>query len=97
MSKLHEMMDNENSKVGGFMLFFYYRRYKYWQKFIHRFNYHHMELSYPDGETLAWCHWCGLRDKVYDAKATETSLREAVRANHTISSELAQGVEGSNK
>lgn len=42
---------------------FYYFFYKNWQKFIHKHNYHHMELSYPEGEIQAWCHWCGLRGR----------------------------------
>lgn len=89
MNKLHKLMDDEDSKLGTFILFFYYRRYKYWQMFIHRFNYHHMELSHPDGETLAWCQWCGLRDRIYDTKAAAASLRDAARASAKLKSELA--------
>jgi len=25
-----------------------------------------MELSFPEGDVLAWCHWCGLRDTVIE-------------------------------
>jgi hypothetical protein len=58
------------------------KTYRVWSKLIHRFNYHHMELSYPLNErgqvdTVAWCHWCGLRDRVHDQKRAEEALRAA--------------------
>jgi hypothetical protein len=51
-------------------------KYRWWQKFIHKFNYHHMELAHPDGDTLAWCHWCGLRDIVYDPTKAKKTLSQ---------------------
>lgn len=28
---------------------------------MHRFNLHHTKTCYPDGDTMVWCQWCGLR------------------------------------
>ncbi len=74
MSKLHEIMDNEDSKLGGFLLFFYYRRYKYWSKLIHRFNYHHVKPLLVEPGAV-WCHWCGLRGTDY-TKNRPTNIKE---------------------
>lgn len=30
-------------------------------RFSHRYNWHYMPLSYPERDTIAWCHWCGIR------------------------------------
>lgn len=30
-------------------------------RFIHRHGYHKMQVSYPEGDMMYWCHWCGLR------------------------------------
>lgn len=68
--KIAEFMDNENSKVAGLMVAVYSWRYRTWSRFIHRFNYHHMPLSYPDDDIIAWCHWCGLRDKLQPSQST---------------------------
>jgi hypothetical protein len=27
----------------------------------HRFNWHHVVVCQPDGDTLYWCQWCGMR------------------------------------
>ena len=27
----------------------------------HRYGWHKMEESHPEGDTMLWCHWCGLR------------------------------------
>ena len=39
--------------------------YGFWyqalMKVAHRFNWHHMKPCYPMGETMLWCHWCGIR------------------------------------
>ena len=32
-----------------------------WSRFIHRFNYHHATVCYPEGDIQDWCQWCGLR------------------------------------
>lgn len=51
--------------------------YRHWSLFIHKFNYHHMSLSYPDGDTVAWCHWCGIRCKLR-TKAEQETLTKAL-------------------
>lgn len=42
--------------------------YRRWSLLIHRYGYHHMQVSYPADEfgvhPSAWCHWCGMRAKV---------------------------------
>lgn len=35
--------------------------YRHLMRFMHRHNWHHMEVCNPDGDTMHWCHWCGLR------------------------------------
>lgn len=77
--------------MKSYNLPFYGKRYRAWSRFIHRFNYHYMPLSYPDGDTIAWCHWCGLRDKVYDPKAAEARLRAAVSDEHKASKKASSG------
>ena len=29
-------------------------------KLAHRFNWHHTTTTYPEGDTLVRCQWCGL-------------------------------------
>lgn len=60
---------------------FYGRFYQRWQKFIHRHNYHHMELSYPGGDIIAWCHWCGLRDKFPKTSTLSISVTHTKNLN----------------
>jgi len=35
--------------------------YRAVMKLAHRHNWHHMKPCYPDGDTMLWCHWCGIR------------------------------------
>lgn len=37
------------------------RAYRAIMRLAHRFNWHYMPASYPDGDTMLWCHWCGIR------------------------------------
>jgi hypothetical protein len=37
------------------------KAYRVLMKFAHRFKWHYCEICHPDGDTLHWCHWCGLR------------------------------------
>lgn len=37
------------------------RAYRTIMRLAHRFNWHYMQPSYPDGDTMLWCHWCGIR------------------------------------
>ena len=38
-----------------------YWLYRWFMSFAHRYGWHKMEESHPDGDTMLWCHWCGLR------------------------------------
>ncbi len=42
---------------------FYYRFiYRRFMKIAHHHNWHHMKPCFIEkGETLLWCHWCGIR------------------------------------
>ena len=35
--------------------------YRALMRLAHRYNWHHMVICYPDGDTLVWCQWCGIR------------------------------------
>lgn len=43
---------------------FYGFFYRLIMRVAHRFHWHYAPPSYPDGDTLLWCHWCGLRQVV---------------------------------
>jgi hypothetical protein len=49
-------------RVLGFWRFVYARFfYRMVSRWAHKFNWHHMDICHPDGDTMHWCHWCGLR------------------------------------
>lgn len=35
--------------------------YRWIMIFAHRHGWHKMDECYPNGDTMLWCHWCGLR------------------------------------
>lgn len=35
--------------------------YRALMKLAHRYNWHYMRPCYPEGDTMLWCHWCGIR------------------------------------
>jgi len=39
----------------------YYFFYKNIMKLAHKFNWHYMKPSHIEGDTMLWCHWCGIR------------------------------------
>lgn len=39
-----------------------YLFYKWLMTLAHKYNWHHATVCYPDGDTLFWCQWCGMRD-----------------------------------
>ena len=44
------------------MSWLYYRFvYRHLMRLAHRFNWHHMAVSYPENDKMLWCHWCGAR------------------------------------
>lgn len=38
-----------------------YYFYRWFMSFAHRHGWHKMDEFRPDGDTLLWCQWCGLR------------------------------------
>lgn len=38
--------------------------YRLVMRVAHRFNWHYAPPCYPDGDTMLWCQWCGLRQVV---------------------------------
>ncbi len=35
--------------------------YRPLMKLAHRYNWHYAPPCYPDGDTMLWCHWCGMK------------------------------------
>lgn len=58
---------------------FYGFFYRLIMRVAHRFNWHYAPPIYPDGDTILWCKWCGLRYKSKSVfiKATEEYLKES--------------------
>lgn len=46
---------------GGVMRGLIYRTV---MKIAHKFHWHYAPPCYPDGDTMLWCKWCGMRDVV---------------------------------
>lgn len=40
---------------------FYGRAYQMLMRLSHRFNWHHTVTIHPDGDTMIWCQWCGMK------------------------------------
>jgi len=38
-----------------------YWLYRWFMVFAHNHGWHKMDEFHPDGDTLLWCQWCGLR------------------------------------
>ena len=38
-----------------------YWLYRWFMSFAHRHGWHKMDEFHPDGDTMLWCQWCGLR------------------------------------
>ena len=38
--------------------------YRTVMRVAHRFNWHYAPPIYPEGDTVLWCQWCGLRQIV---------------------------------
>ena len=38
--------------------------YRVIQRALHALNLHYMPATYPDGDVVLWCRWCGARSKV---------------------------------
>lgn len=45
--------------------------YRVIMRIAHRYNWHYAPPCYPDGDTMLWCHWCGMRDVVRRAGGSD--------------------------
>lgn len=52
--------------------------YRVLMRLAHRFNWHYAPPVYPDGDTMLWCKWCGLRQVV--ARRDDTGISRHGRA-----------------
>jgi hypothetical protein len=64
------MLDAEDLDAIRIMGFWYWAwcktgGYRAFMRLAHRYNWHYMPVGGPDHD-LAWCQWCGLRDRVID-------------------------------
>lgn len=69
-----------NPPYLGFWLRLWFRTgYRPFQRFVHRFNWHHTKRlgPFPDGTQQEWCQWCGLRHTTYDGRAIVRSIDAA--------------------
>jgi hypothetical protein len=41
--------------------------YRVTMRLAHRFNWHYAPPVHPEGDTVLWCKWCGLRQKTASA------------------------------
>ena len=58
----------------------YAASYRLFQKALHRLNLHYMPPCYPNGDTLLWCRWCGVREVVdYNSRRAMLQIRESMR------------------
>jgi hypothetical protein len=67
----------------------YWVLYRLTMKLTHRWHWHYMKPCYPEGDTLLWCQWCGIR--------IVTHRRSAARIGHggdSGTSELRNGSDG---
>jgi hypothetical protein len=56
----------------------YYKGYRAVMKLAHRFHWHYAPPCYPEGDTMLWCHWCGLRQVVKRARSSHGELSAGI-------------------
>ena len=44
-------------------------------RIAHAFNWHYAPPIYPDGDTMLWCKWCGLREVI---KRRDNTLNQII-------------------
>ena len=44
--------------------FIKWKLYRIIMKISHKYYWHYAPPIYPDGDTVLWCKWCGLRDTI---------------------------------
>ena len=42
-------------------MWLWYRSYRQIMTIAHRYHWHYAPPVYPEGDTLLWCQWCGLK------------------------------------
>lgn len=50
--------------IGFWRVLFYRTAYRPLMRLMHRHDLHYAPACHPDGDTLLWCQWCGLRYRV---------------------------------
>lgn len=55
--------------------------YRTLMRFAHRHNWHHTVTLRPDGDTVVWCQWCGLRDVVERKQPAPGNHLEMLKAS----------------
>ena len=55
---------------------FYMFLYRPIMRTAHRFNWHYAPPIYPEGDTMLWCQWCGLRQVVKRAGDKEMEIKK---------------------
>ena len=58
----------------------YYTLYRTIMRVAHHFNWHYAPPCYPDGDTMLWCKWCGMRDVVKRATKHPLEISKDNRA-----------------
>jgi hypothetical protein len=48
--------------------------YRVIMRIAHRYHWHYAPPIYPDGDTMLWCKWCGMRDVISRA-SRDTSMK----------------------
>ena len=38
--------------------------YRLIMRIAHHYNWHYAPPTYPDGDTMLWCKWCGFREVI---------------------------------
>ena len=55
--QVHEADSARGRMIRGFF-------YRQLMRLAHRYHWHYAPPCYPDGDTMLWCHWCGLRQVI---------------------------------
>jgi len=52
--------------------------YRATMRIAHHFNWHYAPPVHPEGDTVLWCKWCGLRQKTASAPVNSIHIRALV-------------------
>lgn len=53
--------------------------YRIVMRLAHRFNWHYAPPSYPAGDTMLWCKWCGFRQVIKSCAFTEDEIKASMK------------------